>query len=314
MKKKYKQRFFSLLVFLMIAIYSNSQDPQLMSLNSSSIYLNPSFAGHDTCARVVSLFQLQYPQIPGNYYTGYLSYDKKVKEIYGGVSFRGMYNSDLSGAIITKSSFLSYSSHLSFFNNKLSIFPAIEFGVYYKKLDLRRLFPDMLDPNYGRIYNINLSELKNPLTVFDINSGIIIAHHNFVYGTSIHHINKPEDNLYYTGSLPAKYTIHALYRYKLNERISIRPQFVYQIQDKYEYYIANMTFAYKRYITTLGYANFSRLKNRYNLRIGYRFNKFAITYSYLASLFKLNQQYSNSHEISAAFFFDWKDRDNNLVD
>ena len=66
MEKKYKHRFFSLVVFLMIAIYSNSQDPQLMSLNSSSIYLNPSFAGDNRFNQTLDLSgnQNSTPDVP----------------------------------------------------------------------------------------------------------------------------------------------------------------------------------------------------------------------------------------------------------
>jgi len=307
-----------ILQFLVFAVLiCKSQDPYFVLTKNVSVYLNPAFTGFDECNRVVSMYQNRYPALGRTYQTYYLSYDQKVKEIFGGLSIRGMYDSEGDGAIRTKSVYSAYSSNIKLFNDKLLICPAIEFGIIHNKLNLDFIFPHMIHPEYGHMGNS--SEIKNPVTVFDINSGLVIAHHNLIYGVSFHHITQPKYGFYNANKLPLKYTIHASYVYNLNDKLRISPIVLYQSQKIHEFYSANISFAYNNLMSSIGIRldnsgirlDNSYNVNAYNINLGYKLYKFIFGYSYVLFVSKLSNQKLGSHEFSATFNFNCKNKEEN---
>ena len=158
-----KRKIIILLLFVFASFISNSQDLQFALIKNTSVYLNPAFSGADGSTRVVSLYQNRFPALGKTNQTYYFSYDQKVKEIYGNIAVRGMYDSEQDKAISTKSAYFSYSSWLHLFNKKLSLCPAIEFGFNHRKVNFQFIRPEIYHPGYGPSYpNYNPETIKNP--------------------------------------------------------------------------------------------------------------------------------------------------------
>lgn len=307
-----KRRIIILLLIVFAAFISNSQDIQFALIKNTSVYLNPAFSGTDGCNRVVLLYQNRFPALGKVNYTYYFSYDQMIKEKYGNIAVRGMYDSENDNAICTKNAYLSYSSSIHFFKKKLCLIPAIEFGFNHRKVNFQFIFPDTIGPGYGPLYpNYNPEIIKNPQTVLDINPGILIAHHNFVYGVSIHHINQPECDLYPIDKIPIKYIIHASYTCKLNDKLKFSPIILFQKQDIYKSYTVNISFLNKNLMSSIGMRYGNSNANIYNVNIGYNFFKFNVGYSYLLYISKISNQTLGNHEFSATFYFSCKNKKEN---
>ncbi|MDA3910837.1 MAG: PorP/SprF family type IX secretion system membrane protein [Bacteroidales bacterium] len=309
-----------ILVFSVIFCKSQiSIDPYFELTKNTSTYLNPALSGIDGSGRIVSLYQNQYPEL-GSYQTYYLSYDQKVKELFGNVSVRAMYNRGQSGLVKSKSAYVAYTSDINLFNGKVLVFPSVELGVIQNSYKLDLLFPE-INIFYGTVTS-EPPEINNPATAFDINSGIVIAHHNLIFGTSLHHITQPEDvALYSTNSstkfrLPIKYTVHASYTYEFNDKLRISPMVLYEGQDLVRLYATKISLSYNDLMSSVG-LRFIKSWNRdgyykgYNINLGYKFNKIVVGYSFVLYPSKLQNSTLSSHEFSVAFNFNRENKEDN---
>ena len=263
-----------------MVIFSYSQDTHYSLLKNSSIYLNPAFSGNDRCGRIVFLYQNKYFRL-GGFHNIYVSYDQPINKIYGNIGIRTMYNYESNGVIRTQSEHFSYSSNIKLFNKNLVIKPAIEFGFIHKKIDFVSSSFNSTHPLYGPVYTTGNSVIKESLTFFDLNSGLLFFHNNLIYGLSIHHIYQPESESNFNIS-SRRYLGHISYNWILNENIKISPLLLYSKQQNYEFYSIQISANIFNLLTSVGYGRNKQFYiSYYNFNIGYKFRKLSIGGSYL---------------------------------
>ena len=83
--KSAKRIFFT--IFIFIGITANAQDPQFSQFYANPLLLNPAFVGSAGCSRFALNIRSQWSNIPGNYKTIGISYDKNLDSIKSGFGF-----------------------------------------------------------------------------------------------------------------------------------------------------------------------------------------------------------------------------------
>jgi type IX secretion system PorP/SprF family membrane protein len=107
-----RDTFLFVLFFLLTGPLSlKAQDPEFSQFYANPLYLNPAFTGTSGLSRVAINYRNQWPNHGNTFVTNYLSFDKFVGSLRGGIGFQVMYDVQLNGVIRDLNSSFLYAHH-----------------------------------------------------------------------------------------------------------------------------------------------------------------------------------------------------------
>ena len=289
-------------LYFAILIFSNgfSQDPLFTNTSQSLMYLNPSFAGSNGGIRNQFSYRNQWPNLSGTFFTYLNSFDAYIKPIKGGVSFSAMMDNQARGTLITSGLGIAYAQHLSFLDGKLKIIPSIQGSYFRVSLDKTKLnFGDPINSRRGFVWSQPTQAPSQTKSNFDFSTGLLANYKNFYLGTSVFHINEPDEGLLGTSKLPYRLSINSSYNLHLSEKTLINFFVNYQKQQYFQFLHLNINaLLYKHLIIGSGFKSYYSATN---FNLGYRANYFVLSYSFDVAISKLSGNTAGSHEFMASF-------------
>jgi type IX secretion system PorP/SprF family membrane protein len=284
-----------------------AQDPCFSQFFSNPIYLNPAYAGSAGCSRATVNYRNQWPAISGNYVTYSASYDQPIDFLSGGVGIHFMSDHSGGGTIVSNTINGTYAYNLKL-GEHLHIRPALSVGYGYKQLDGSKLTTLVYDSINNTYYLAPLLDYNPKSEVFNIGAGVLIAYKNFSAGFAIDHINEPDEGFISNSKLPRRYTVHCNYQFDISEKIKLIPGLIMQEQMKFE--MIQPSLMLKANHLKIGASTRFNSNNMDCIigMIGYGNSWMNIGYSYDYTISKLTNATGGSHEISAIFLFNHKEK------
>ncbi|MFH0866730.1 MAG: PorP/SprF family type IX secretion system membrane protein [Bacteroidota bacterium] len=285
--------------FLCIGINANSQDPHFSQFYSNPLALNPAFAGSAGCARVALNYRLQWPELSGGgYKTFSISYDQYSNAVKGGFGFNYMYDNS-HNMLFNHYANVYYAYNIKCSENLL-IKPAVNIGMGRKSID-ESLFLPPIDLPF------------NPRFFFNAGVGVLATYKNLTSGFAFDHINKPNVGFMSTSRLPVKITAHASYQFSIKNILKVTPIVIFQKQQDFEALIPSFLFNIWNIKFGAGLRTGFENPDSFISMIGFQNNKISIGYSYDLTISKLSNATGGSHEISAVFKFNCKNKLDKLL-
>lgn len=307
------RKIFFLYFIIFVFAKGFSQDLLFTNTSQSLVYLNPSFAGSNGGIRNQFSYRNQWPNLSGTYITHLNSFDAYIKPIKGGVSFSAMMDDQARGTLKTSGLGIAYAQHLSFFEGKLKIIPSLQATYFRLSLDKKKLnFGDPVNARFAQFWTNSFVVVSQSKSNFDFSSGILANYKNLYFGTSVFHINQPDQGLLGTSKLPYRLSIHSSYNLHLSEKTLINFFVNYQKQQCFEYLNLSINaLLFKHLIIGSGFkSNYSAA----NFNAGYRNNYFVLSYSYDIDISKLSGNTAGSWEFMASFNLRNKEQRKTLTD
>lgn len=281
---------------------------------SSSIYLNPAFAGAGVCGRISTTYRNQWSGISKGYSSALFSYDHYIKAYnlgFGLLLGRDVAGTgDLNTTVINP--IVAYEARIS---RKLGLRFGIQPGLGISSVNFDNLnFGDQI----ARGGNVpTIEQFPEDAYYFDIGAGVLAYANNYWLGVSFYHLNSPIISFYQNSksTLPIKYSAHGGRKFLIgeDEQKSISLAFNYKGQQKFDqldiggYYtrdIINIGLWYrgipwlKAYET--GYSNNSSMA----IILGIKTDIMSIGYSYDFTISRLNISSTHgAHELSLSYQF-----------
>jgi type IX secretion system PorP/SprF family membrane protein len=284
---------FCCLIFVVV-FKINAQDVLFTNTPNSLIYLNPSFAGSNGNIRYQSIYRNQWPNLSSSYVTLYNGFDMYLKPIKGGIGITWINDNQANSTLITDRIDLTYAQHFSLLEGKLRISPSLQATYLQKQLDRTKLSfgSEIYQSDPGIIEYVTPSQTKRNV---DFSSGLLINYKHFYFGTSVFHINQPDEGLFGSSKLPARLSMFASYNLLLKEDIVLYFLARFENQRPFSFYqvIAN-ALLFKHFIAGVGYKYYD---NPF-VNIGYRNKYFTICGSYEMYLKTTN---TYGYELTASF-------------
>lgn len=228
--------FFSI-CFLGLQFNAFGQDPQYSQYYAAPLYLNPAMAGGELTGRVGFNYRNQWPSIDAQFTTFSAYYDTYLPNYNSGIGFMVM--QDTEGASKLRSTTISalYSYELKISDNAYfrpgfqASYIRREIG-FYENL----VFANQINPNdpFGPIFpGTDLQGLGDPVNMLSLSLGGMFFTDDFWIGISAHHVNEPNQSfLDGVSKLPAKFSMHAGYRFDLGEG-GMRQDFTHIRRQRY---------------------------------------------------------------------------------
>ncbi len=310
-----------IIVVLMMFVYIHTyklygQDMHFTQFYSSSLYLNPAFAGAEVCGRVSTSYRNQWPGVSKAFRSFLFSGDHYIPEYHVGVGL--LFGTDAAGSGDLKTTLIT---PLIAYEAKMTRSLIVRFGVQpgigihsisFNKL----LFGDQIARGGGVA---TIEDQTRGRTYFDIGAGMLAYTKDFWLGTSLYHLNKPNESLVSSNEsiLPMRYSVHGGYSYALNEdekeefkRRSIAAAFNYRGQGNFDQ--VDIGAYYMQYVFNLGiwYRGIPFLKSykpgysnndALSLILGFKTERLNIGYSYDFTISKLVSATSGAHEVTLSY-------------
>lgn len=305
-------------IFLLVSIGVQAQDPQFTQFYASPIYLNPAFAGSARCPRVTLNYRNQWPALPRAFVTYAASYDQHFDGISGGLGLIVMKDDAGEGTINTTTASFMY-SYLANVSRKFSIKAGLQATYVQKKIDWDKLtFGDMIDPRYGFVYQTQEVQPALARGFADFSAGIIGYTDNSYGGVAVHHLTQPDEAFIVNGSspLPMKITAHfgtmipvagsGSYARDKDEGTFISPNILFQQQRSFNQLNLGMYFLRAPFVGGLWYrGSFGERASSDAVMalIGLQKGMFKFGYSYDVTISKLSNATGGAHEVSVGIQF-----------
>jgi type IX secretion system PorP/SprF family membrane protein len=216
-----KIRIYILSVGLILgAVCAKAQDHMYSQFFNSPVYLNPALNGQfEGDFRMNMIYRNQWSSVPGalSYLTA--SADWNIPKFGGGVGL--MFTRSNEGtAYFVRNNFAGIYSY-SVGSDDFILSFGIQAGIGNRTIDRNKLvFGDQIDPQYGYIpgsqSSADLGQISNKY-YFDAGAGVNLVVGNFMAGSALQHINRPDQS--FTGApskLPMRATAHLSYRMDMN--------------------------------------------------------------------------------------------------
>lgn len=308
------RKIFFLYFIIFVFAKGFSQDPLFTNTSQSLVYLNPSFAGSNGGIRNQLSYRDQWPNLSGTFVTYLNSFDAYIKPLKGAIAVSALHDNVVNGQLKTDVLNLVYAQHFSLLEGKLKIIPSLQASYFRLTLDNTKLnFGDPIDPRRGFVFNAQPTLVPSQTkSNFDFSSGLLANYKNFYFGTSVFHINQPDEGLLGTSKLPYRLSIHSSYNLHLSEKTLINFFVNYQKQEKFDYLHLNINaLFYKHLLVGAGFKSSASITN---IHAGYRNNYFVLSLGYDVSLTKLSGNTAGSWEFMASFNLRNKEQRKTLTD
>lgn len=310
--------FFSILLIVLLSISTlqnvKAQDPHFSQFYATPLFQNPAFTGTRNQHRFIIDYRNQWPSISKAFVSQLFSYDYNLSE----------YNSGIGLLIVNDKAGSEGLKHINFgllYSYKVQITEAVSVraGIHasYSIMDIdfsRLIFNDQL-------YNKNIVSFENlsdnKVKYLDISSGGLLYSEKFWIGSSLYHLNKPNQSLIIKGSsvLPIKISVHGGYKIPIyygdakKARKSISPAFNYRTQGEFNQLDMGCYFSHEPLVIGLWYRGIPVPKSKLNtndavtILAGYTIANpnIKIGYSYDLTVSQLITKSGGAHEISLIY-------------
>ena len=297
----------------------NAQDAHFSQFYANSLYLNPAFAGAETCPRLSLNYRNQWPALGPTYETYSVSYDQYLNALQGGVGLHIM-NDVQGGGTITTTMISGMYSYTVKAANRFYVAGGFQVSYIMKTIDWDFIFPNMIHPLYGPIY----SSLENPDIVnnqrnyVDFSAGLIGFSEKTFFGLAIHHLTQPSES-FLRGSdavLPRKITAHFGTEVNINSanfrrgELKIAPQLLFHQQGQFQQF--NWGMYVSRRSVVAGFwlrQNFNFQYDSFIMLAGFKQDDLRFAYSYDLTVSRLKNSTYGAHEVSVAYTFGCNPKD-----
>ena len=297
-----------------------SQDPLFTNTSQSLMYLNPSFAGSNGGIRNQFSYRLQWPLYERTYTTYLNSFDAYIKSINGAVSVSVLRDDALQGQLKTDAINAVYAQYFSLFDGKLKVIPSLQVSYLRLTYDQTKDFRGDINPRFVERWiprSISPSQRKSN---YDISSGLLINYKNLYLGTSVFHINQPDQGLVGKSKLPYRLSIHSSYNLHLSEKTLINFFGRYERQDEFNMFQLNInSLIFKHLIIGIGgFHSYVGQKNFYfknftsMVNLGYRHNYFAIKVAF-EIVSSSNTQFTSSKSFEVMLSFNLRNKEQRKI-
>lgn len=303
---RYIIRAFILLAAVLTLTSMQAQDATFTQFYSQKIYLNPAFAGSNKCPRIISGYRNQWPGT-GNFITSSISYDAESKTLHGGYAF--LVTSDQFGQALTTNEFSAIYSYKTRLNVDWALRAAGQVTYRQRTLGPDLSFGDQIDGRYGFIYETNEFLNGNVAHMVSFSSGALLYSENLYIGLAAHHLNEPNESLFYNASrLPMKLTLHFGAKFpfepdQFGENSWIIPSIIIQKQGEFRH--MNTGLYVHKDALTLGVWHRGIFGTQYAdavvFTLGFDLKQFTFGYSYDLTISNLGVQNGGANEISMRF-------------
>lgn len=313
-----------IIISLLLLSEGKAQDPQFSQFYAFPMYLNPAFAGTNLKTRVNAIYRNQWSAIPGSYTTYGFSADQNLEEYNSG--FGIMFMQDIAGSANLRrtevSGLYSYKIQL---NNDWVVRAGLQ-GTYLRPSinydDL--VFGSQLDPDQGYTGASSGENLRgaDQVHLFDFSSGLLAYNEIFWFGTSLHHMNRPDLSFdqQSTSLLPVKFSVHGgakipIVRNKYTNyqsEVTMSPAFNYRSQGKFDQLDLGLYLNYDPVVLGVWYRGIPVFKqydvgysnhDAVTFLVGFHQDFLTIGYSYDLTVSQLGPSTGGSHEISVGYEF-----------
>ena len=311
-----KQKVYSGFLFCLLALAARGQDIHLTQLYTMPTYLNPAFAGSNVCGRFTFNYRDQWSAFDKGYVTKMAGFDHSLGRSPWGIGALVVQDEAGLGGLRT-TLFQTAVAYEARFNKTMSLRMALQPGIGIKSINYERLtFGDQLFRG-GNVATVE--EAPASRTYFDIGTGVIFSYKNHWAGTSLQHLNRPNESFYgaIDGRLPLRYSFHGGSRFDLDpdERDVMRKQYVtlvmhYHGQAKFDQVDVGAYLTKSFYTIGLWYRGIPGLKSyapgypnhdQVAILLGMHFKKIKIGYSYDNTISYLAGLSKGAHEVSLSF-------------
>lgn len=206
--------------FILSAGYLQAQDHQYSQFFNSPVYLNPALNGQfDGDLRMNLIYRNQWTSLQHNptYFTASIDYN--IPRFGGGLGLMVTRGAE-GAAYLTKTNISGIYSY-SVGSDGFVLSFGLQAGVTNRNINWNNLiFSDQIDPRLGfdpsLTTNADIPAYNNKF-YFDTGAGVNLVAGNFMIGTAVQHINRPNES--FTGTpalLPMHITAHASYMLDIN--------------------------------------------------------------------------------------------------
>jgi type IX secretion system PorP/SprF family membrane protein len=294
-----------------------SQDMHFTQFYSSSLYLNPAFAGANVCSRVTLTYRDQWPGVSKAYKTFLASYDHYLTKYNLGLGI--VVGSDVAGTGQLRTTILNpiiaYEAKLT---KKLFLRIGTQTGIGIKSINYNNLvFGDQIARGGGVP---TIEEPTQTKLYFDVGAGALLYSKKIWAGISFYHLNRPNETLLGqsgTSNLPIKYSIHTGYKIILNpeekdvlKQRYLSPAFNFRGQKEFDqmdigcYYsrdIYNLGLWYRGIPGYKPYKTGYRNDDAICIVFGIRTERINFGYSYDITISKLTNNTHGAQEITISY-------------
>jgi type IX secretion system PorP/SprF family membrane protein len=307
--------FFILISFSFVS-EMRGQDTHFTQFYSSSLYLNPAFTGAEVCGRVSTSYRNQWPGVNRAYRSYLLSADHYIPDYKVGIGFSFATDAAGSGDLKTTTIAPLIAYEVKMTRTLLMRF-GVQPGIGVHSISFGKLlFGDQIARGGGVP---TVEEQTKSKTYFDIGAGMLAYTKSFWLGTSLYHLNRPNESLIPGNEsfLPIRYTAHGGYSYQINEdekeefkQKSIAAAFNYRGQSDFDQ--LDIGAYYMQYVFNLGiwYRGLPFLKSykpgysnndALALIVGLKTERLNIGYSFDFTISKLAGQTAGAHEVTLSY-------------
>nr|WP_255537132.1 PorP/SprF family type IX secretion system membrane protein [Pedobacter sp. SYSU D00873] len=213
------KKFLLMLALTAISGIAQAQDYIYSQFYNAPIYLNPALTGQFKGAfRMNMIYRNQWSAMEGDLSYLTASADYQFKNINGGVGL--MVNSSNEGTAYLKKNNIAGTYSYNVGGGRFMASFGLQAGITNSSVDFSKfVFSDQIDPRTGLGGSASLAEIPvtNSKYYFDAGAGVNLVMGNAMVGTSMLHLNKPNES--FTGSslpTPIRTAVHASYRYALD--------------------------------------------------------------------------------------------------
>lgn len=282
---------------------SKAQDPQFTQLFSSALYANPAFTGSAGQGRVQAAHRIQWPGIPGTFYTTHIGADLTSDKLPLDVGLNYLRDQAGDRVLVTSSIGINLARSFRIYNN-LALRLGISGSFNDRNLDASKLtFGDQIDSRYGFIYETQQVIPFPDKRYINFNLGAVLHSEVFLIGYAMHNATEPDLSFGYQPSrLPVRHNAHGSLRIFKNEAKRISKIYLNAAvakQQDFSNLMAGVSALHGKWKIGAAYRN----NDSFIGLLGFVTNAFAVSYSYDYTVSRLTNATAGSHEITLAYYF-----------
>jgi len=306
-----KLKYFYLL-FIILTVEANGQDPTFSQFYANPLYLSPSFAGATEEYRLSINYRNQWPSVPGVFHTYSIGFDKAMPNFNSGIGVLATYDVAGSGDLSSTNIGLLYSYDFNI-NKEWHIRPGVQFKFYYLGLNIYKLVFNSQITGSGTTPPVTPPPFDNVADV-DFTASALAYNDKIWAGFTLDHLLTPKQSFYGDeSSLPIKLNLfggvrilgQTRLRKKLIEALSVAGNF--QAQGKFVQTDIGLYYYKDPLIFGLWYRGIPFLTTQAGDAViglvGIKTKNLHIGYSYDFTISNLIASSGGAHELSIVYEF-----------
>lgn len=290
------------LIFVLSISFLNAQDPNFTQTFGSLLYANPAYAGSAGQNRVQTAQRVQWPGIPGTFYTTHVAADFTNDNF--ALDFGLNYFRDQAGEgnLTTQSYILNIGRAITIYKD-LAIRIGASGSFNSRSIDWSKLtFGDQIDSRYGFIYETQQNMSNSSVRYINFNLGAVLHSKTFLVSYAMHNANSPSIGFIDNSRLPVRHTTHGALRIFNDESkrsTKIYLTALYRAQQDFSEMRGGASLQYGKIKLGVLYRNRDALIGM----LGFTSKRIVVGYSYDYTVSRLTNVTAGSHELFLTYLF-----------